>query len=290
LGYLSQIVTPTPLTLLASRSFIGFCLGVTSAAIMAYAYENQKQIGSFASYGSLGWLFGALAAAAIRDYNALFLTGAIASLLAFLVSMTLSEERTAIRIQVAIFPIRLVKENRKIYFALFARQLGATAIWGVFPLFLTTIGATKLWIAVLDGINMATQFVAMRFLERFDAAKVFRAGLLISTVVFAVYGVTTNYLQLVPAQIFLAIAWSCLFIGALGYLLARSAERGTVSGLLYSTMYLSSGLGPFLGGAVSQLWGFVILMYMGSGLAFVGFLSSKGLRTREVAPHEVSRT
>ncbi len=30
---------------------------------MAYVYEAEGQVGRFASYGSLGWLFGCLAAA-----------------------------------------------------------------------------------------------------------------------------------------------------------------------------------------------------------------------------------
>lgn len=275
-AYLSQVVARNPVALLATRGFVGLCLGISSATIMAYTYESQKQIGNFASYGSLGWLFGALAAAVIRDYEALFLTSAAASALAFLVSLTLREEATS-RIQVAALPLPLIKANRKVYLAFFLRQLGANAIWAIFPLYLAGIGASKSWIAILDGINMGGQFVAMRLIEKFNPAKVFRIGLLISALVFAIYGIATNYLQLVPVQILLAIAWSSIFIGALGYLLRKSNERGTVSGLVYSTIYLSAGIGPFLGGAVAQVWGFVTLMYVGSSLSFLGFLSSSGL-------------
>jgi MFS family permease len=277
-AYLSQIITPTPIALLAARGFIGFCLGIASAAIMAYTYQSQKQIGSFASYGSLGWFFGALVAAVLRNYEPLFLTSAISSILAFLVSLTFREE-PASRIEVAVFPLPLIKANRKVYLAFFIRQLGANAIWAIFPLYLASIGASRLWIAILDGINMGGQFVAMRLIERFNPVKVFHTGLLISALVFAIYGIANNYLQLVPVQILLAISWSSMFIGALSYLLRKSNERGTVSGLLYSTIYLSAGLGPFLGGAVAQVWGFVTVMYFGSSLAFISFLSSRGLST-----------
>jgi len=278
IAYLSQVVAHTPITLLAVRGFVGFCLGIASAALVAYTYENQKQIGNFVSYGSLGWLFGALVAAAIREYEALFLTSAATSVLAFSVSLTLREEPIS-RIRVAALPLSLIMANRKVYLALFMRQLGANAIWAIFPLYLAGIGASRLWIAILDGINMGGQFVAMRFVEKFNPAKVFRTGLLISALVFAIYGIATKYLQLVPVQVLLAIAWSSMFIGALSYLLRKSNERGTVSGLLYSTIYLSAGLGPFLGGAVAQVWGFVTLMYVGSSLSFLGFLSSRGLST-----------
>jgi MFS family permease len=278
IAYLSQIVAHTPIALLAARGFIGFCLGGTSAAVMAYTYENQKQIGSFVSYGSLGWLFGALAAAVLRDYEPLFLASAISSILAFWVSLMLREERIS-RVQVAVFPLPIIKANRKVYLAFFIRQLGANAIWAIFPLYLADIGASKLWIAILDGINNGGQFVAMRFVERFNPAKMFRMGLLISALVFVIYGIANNYLQLVPVQIMLAIAWSSMFIGALSYLLRKSNEHGTVSGLLYSAIYLSAGLGPFLGGAVAQVWGFVTVMYFGSSLGFLSFLSSWGLST-----------
>jgi MFS family permease len=278
-AYLSQIVSHSPITLLAARGFIGFCLGVTSAAIMAYTYENQKQIGSFASYGSLGWLFGALAAAVIRNYELLFLTSAVASFVIFLVSLTLREGPSR-RFQLATFPMSEIKENRKIYLAFFLRQLGATAIWAIFPIYLADIGASKLWIAIFDGINTGAQFFIMRFVEKFNPAKMFRMGLLFSALVFAIYGIATNYWQLVPVQVLLAIAWASMFIGALGHLLRKGRERGTVSGLLYSTMYLSAGLGPFLGGAVAQVWGFATLMYIGSGLSFFGFLSSRGIEHR----------
>lgn len=124
---------------------------------------------------------------------------------------------------------------------------------------------------------MGGQFIAMRFVGKFNPAKLFRIGLLVSALVFVIYGIATNYLQLIPVQVLLAIAWASMFIGALNDLLRKSNEQGTVSGLLYSTIYLSAGLGPFLGGAVTQVWGFATLMYMGSSLSFLGYLSSWGL-------------
>ena len=57
-AYLLQIVARDPVPLLAVRALVGFCLGVSSAAMMAYVYEAEGQVGRFASYGSLGWLCG----------------------------------------------------------------------------------------------------------------------------------------------------------------------------------------------------------------------------------------
>ena len=275
-AYLLQISALTPMMLLAVRGLVGFCLGITSAALMAYVYNAEGQVGRFSSYGSLGWLFGAVAAAATRNYTALFVISAIASALAFCLSFTLREERTK-RLQTAAFPVALIWTNRRIYLPFFLRCLGSSAVWAIFSLFLVSIGASKLWVAILEGINMGGQFIAMRFIERFNTATMFRVGLLTSVITFAMYGIATHYLQLVPAQVVLAISWSCLFVGGLSLLLQRNAEHGTAAGLLYSTIYLSASIGPLIGGVISQLWGFDTLMYVASGLTLIGTMLSLGL-------------
>lgn len=276
IAYLSQIIARTPVALMISRGSVGFGLGMASAVIMAYTYENDKQIGNFVSYGSLGWLFGAFIAAVVGNYEGLFVTSALGSCVAFVMSFTL-KEKAVNRVSVTRFPLAILKENRTLYFALFVRQFGANAIWSIMPLYEAALGASKLWIAALDGVNTGAQFIGMRLVERFNPARTFRIGLLTSALVFASYGVANHYLQLVPVQILLAVAWSCLFVGALSYLLGRNLERGTVAGQVYSTIYLSAGLGPFAGGAVSHFWGFPALMYFSSTLSLLGFLSSRGL-------------
>lgn len=283
IAYLAQIITSTPTELLLVRGLVGFSLGITSAAVMAYTYENQKKVGGFASYGSLGWLLGAVAAAVLNNYDALFLVSAIASAIAFLVSLTFREEKN-INSYSRIGSPPVMKENRKILFSFFIRQLAANAVWAIMPLYLASIGASKSWIAVLDGINMGMQFIIMQFIDRFNPVKLFRIGLLSSAVVFIIYGTASDFMQLIPVQVLLALAWSCIFLGAFTYLLKNSKERGTISGLMYSTMYLSAGIGPFLGGAVAQIWGYATLMYMGAGLSVYGLANTIGISTKKDEP------
>ncbi len=251
-AYVLQMAATDPVTLLAIRAFVGFCLGISSAAIMAYVYEAEGQVGRFASYGSLGWLFGCLAAAiaaaitgatkSSATYYALFAVSGAASALAFLLSFSLKEQRGK-SLKVPLFPISLVRDNGRVYIPFFLRCLGSSAVWAVFPLFLVSIGTSKLWVALLDAINMGLQFVFMRYVERFNSTKVLAVGLVTSVIVFASYGLATHYGQLIPFQILLAISWSCLWVGSLSFLLGRSVERGTAAGLLYSMTYLSAGLG-----------------------------------------------
>ena len=279
LAYVSQVFAPTTMMLLVSRGVIGFCLGVSSAALVAYVYEVGEQVGSFASFGSLGWFFGAMMAVATRNIEALFIASAVTSAIAFVISLTLREKAVS-RIKVAVIPMGVIWSNRKIYIPFLLRHIGATAVWSIWALFLSGIGASKMWIASMDGINMGGQFVAMQLIKRFNPARIFVIGLFSSVLVFAVYGMATHYLQLIPVQIVLALAWSGLFVGALNYLLAKNVERGTAVGMLYSSMSLSGGIGPFLGGAISQVWGFPTLMYVSSGFSLVGLLASRGLGSK----------
>jgi MFS family permease len=279
LSYLSQILAHSPMGLLVARSAVGFAIGISSSVIMAYTYENQKQIGSFVSYGALGWLIGAVTAAIVKDYVALFIISAVVAFLAFLISFLLVEKAIS-HIQVARFPLALVKADYKIYLGFFLRQLGGNAVWTVWPLFQASIGATKLWIAIVEATNMAGQIVAMRFIEKFNPAKMFQAGLLLSALVFVIYGLVNRYWQLVPVQLLLAIAYASLFVGALSYLLKHHQEYGTTAGLMNSANAVSAVFGPFLGGAVSQAWGYATLMYVGAGISLLGSLSARGLKVK----------
>jgi len=105
----------------------------------------------------------------------------------------------------------------------------------------------------------------------------FTIGLVLSTLVFAIYGIANHYLQLIPVQMVLAVAWSCLYVGALIFLMKQNVERGTAVGMLYSTTQLSAGVGPLLGGAISQVWGFPTVMYVASALSFGGLLAFRGV-------------
>lgn len=280
-SYLTQIFANSPMTLMAARSAVGFALGINSSVIMAYTYENQRQIGSFISYGALGWLIGAMTAAIVKDYTALFIISAVVAFAAFLISFLLVEKATS-HMQVATFPVALVKADYKIYLGFFLRQLGGMAIWTVWPLYQASIGATKLWIALVEVTNMVGQIVMVRFIEKFNPARMFQAGLLLSALVFIAYGLANRYWQLVPIQLVLAAAYSAMFVGALSYLLRHHPEYGTTAGLMNSANAVSGVLGPFLGGAVSQAWGYATLMYVGAGTTLLGLLAARGLKVKTV--------
>jgi MFS family permease len=278
-SYLTQIFAHAPLSLLAARAAVGFALGVNASVMMAYTYESQRQIGSFISFGALGWLLGAITAAFVKHYTALFIISAVVASLAFILSLRL-EEKTSTHLKVARFPLTLVKADYKIYLGFFLRQLGGNAIWAIWPIYQASIGASKLWIAMVEVTNMVGQIVAMRIVERFNPARMFQTGLLLSAVVFAVYGLLNHYWQLIPVQIVLSVAYSCMFVGALSYLLRHHPEYGTTSGLLNSVNAFSGVFGPFFGGAISESFGFSNLMYASALVTLGAFFSTHGLKVK----------
>ena len=230
-SFFMQSLAHNPWALLAARSFVGFSGGIMMSAIMAYTWENQKQIGNFISYGALGWLVGAMLAAVIKVYAAIFTVSAGMAFIAFLLSFLISEHpETATHIRVSGFPVQLFKSNWKVFTSFFLRQVGAMCIWSIWPLYLSSIGASKLWISIMDATNMLGQFIASRYIERFNPARMFQIGLVVSVIVFALYGLARHYLLIVPIQLLLAVGYSALFVGALHYLLMRHKEKGNGGG------------------------------------------------------------
>ncbi len=283
ISYLSQIIANSPMTLLAARAVIYFCIGINASVLVAYTFENQNQVGRFISYGALGWLLGAVMALIVKNYHALFITSAVVAFLAFIVSFSLKEAAEN-RIRVPLFPMALIKADWRVYLALFLRQFGGNAIWSIWPLYQESIGATKLWIALVEVTNMVGQIIFMRLIERFDPARMFKIGLLLSAMVFMAYGFANRYWQLIPIQAVLSFAYSAMFAGALAYLLRRHKEYGTTSGLMNSFNALSGSLGPFMGGAVAQAWGYSTLMFVSSAITLTGFLTAAGLKKEPAKP------
>lgn len=287
LAFLSQILAFNLTALIVIRAIVGFTLGISSAALIAHVYESHGNVGKFSSYGSLGWIFGAAAAAILIEYKLLFILSTALSTAAFIVSLTMNE---ANRLEKRITPNLLIVMHRNagVYLAFFFRHLGAAATWVILPLFFTSIGANKSWVGILWGINFVVQFIAMRYVEKFPERKIFALGQVLSVIVFLGYSVSNNYLQAIPIQVLLGLSWSFLYVGALLIVLHSGEEKGTASGVFFSTINLCGAVGPFAGGLITHLWGFHAVMIFAAAVTFIGLLPSvltgKGEMTGNKAP------
>ncbi|MDQ0285402.1 MFS family permease [Desulfofundulus luciae] len=283
LAFAAQVLAHCLPVLILVRSAVGLALGITTAALIAYAFESGADMGKFSSYGSLGWIFGALGAALLKEFNLLFITSFVCCVAAFILSFTFHEAAVKRgRIQPKLWLV--VRRNFQIYLAVFLRHLGATAVWIILPLYFSSLGMNRFWIGLLWGTNFTVQFLVMRFLERFNENKVFAFGQLLSIGVFTAYAFVTARPALFAVQTLLGVAWSCLYVGALLIVLRSGEERGTASGIFQSTLNLCNAVGPFLGGLIAELWGYRGVMLFAAGLGVAGLLVAVPA-AREVPGH-----
>jgi len=134
------------------------------------------------------------------------------------------------------------------------------------------------WIGILWSINFGVQFITMRYVDRFPASTVFIWGQVLSVIVFLGYGFSAylfhGLTQLIIVQAILGFSWSFLYVGALLLILKKGEDKGTASGIFNATLNLCNAVGPFLGGAIAQIWYFQEAMFFAAGIGFIGLLTN----------------
>ncbi len=280
LASLTQIIAPDPWTLALSRALVGITLGMFPAALLAYAHETRRPIGRFVSLGALGWGVGSLLAgivATLPDSEALgvrlvFAMSSGLFALAFLVVLRMPFPRH-VSLSVPLFPVEVIRRNLPVYAAVLIRHTGANMIWVIFPLYLEDgLQISKSLIGVLYLTNTFTQFAFMAVLDRVRSDRLVAAGLIGATITFYSFTLARDFWQMLPMQMLLGFSWASLYVGSLRYVMERSAERATSTGLLGSALNLSQALGPILGGIVAISLGRLGVMYTASAMALVAFI------------------
>ncbi|MEM4700443.1 MAG: MFS transporter [Candidatus Nezhaarchaeales archaeon] len=178
---------------------------------------------------------------------------------------------------------------RVIYVSFFLRNAGATGVWALLPVYLASLGASKLWIGALYAVNMASQTVFMRYAghltDRIGRKPVFVLGLFASSIVFVIYGLSTHYLWMLPANVLLGLAWCSLITSSTAYVgdRAPAEAQGAAMGMLFTTTGLAwiagSGLAAALVDAVGlRNYMFVAALLSAAGGAYAGWFMEPGAR------------
>jgi MFS family permease len=265
-----------PASLALARGLFGFAAGIYPAALIAYAYDAQRKPGRFAAWGGLGWGLGTLGAGLLGSHREVFAFAALCLVAAFLLALRM-EPRPQARMHVPWFPREVIRNNFPAYLAVLTRNVGASAVWIVFPLYLVGLGASPLIIGLVYFLNTGSQFFFMRVLDRFPAGQLVTGGLVTSSLVFVLFWAAPTWELILPVQLLLSLSWSLLYVGALAWVMEHNVERATSTGLLQSTLSLSNILGPLLGGAVAWQWGYGATMLVAAAFSLLGvplFLSS----------------
>ena len=279
-----QIFADSVSSLIILRFLAGFGVGIFPAALTAYVYESKGPLGKFSSYGSLGWAFGSLITAALalkvfkiadlNFYNLIFISSSFMLFTAFLFSVRL-HDRKVVKMNIPFFPVKIIKENFSLYLSFFLRHTGANAAWMIFPLYLMELGADAFWVGIIYFLNSGTQFIIMRYIDRFRSQLLISTGLGVSILVFVGFGVAQNFREIIPIQALLAVSWSCLYVGSLLFLTDKNIEKATSVGLLNSVTSLCAITGPLIGGFIAEFYGLRAVMFAGAGLSLLGYLAFK---------------
>ncbi len=254
-----------------SRVFVGMACGIYPSALLCHVYENDKKVGKFSAYGSLGFGFGTFLAGAIGIYYGIFLASAAMLFAAFVFSLYLPYHAEKCH-RVPLFPTKIIKRNFPVYLSVMFRHIGANMIWVVYALFLADLGADPLFIGVVYAINAAAQFVFMNYVDRFGSQRLVLFGFIFSMLTFPSYTLATTYWMIIPSQIMIAAAWSCLYVGSVKYVMERNEEKGTSAGLLQSFLSVSAIAGALIGGVAAFSLGYHGTMYFATVMAALGLV------------------
>jgi MFS family permease len=272
--------------LLIVRILGGFSVGMYPGALAAYAFESEMKMGRFASFGAAGWGIGTLLAGFAAGYNIYyaFLMSTVFLMIAFASAMALPIIQRK-KVYVPLFPIETLKRNWSVYTAVLVRHSTASAIWTLWPLFLTDLGGDPFSIGIVQVSNAIPQMIVMiAITDRFDCRLLISVGMITSAMTFYWFTLATSILEIIPTQFLLGFSWACLYVGALKYVTERNEDRSTASGLLTSMLSLSMVLGPIMAAVIYSIWpAYIPIMYNAVVFSLVGYLIFLVASRREVS-------
>ncbi|PXF57435.1 MAG: arabinose efflux permease [Candidatus Methanogaster sp.] len=278
-AYLLQAFADDPLTLGLARGLLGIAIGIYPAALIMHVYGMKRSVSKFISFCALGWAAGFIGAAFIGDYDLIFATSSALVAISFVIALTLPEVKVK-RLNVSYLSLDTVRANWAVYVPFLMRHAGASAVWVIFPLYMTSLGADKFWIATIYAINPLMQFFMMRRLDGKDMVSVVKYGHLISAIAFLSFIPPTIFYYVPPGMVLVALSWSFLYVGSTELLLRRNEDKAASAGLITTVISLATVVGSLIGGAVSQYHGFVAALMVGAMMCFAGFLISAKYLTR----------
>ncbi len=245
-------------TLVLSRAFLGFCIGMYPAALLSYAKNADRLMGKFSSYGSLGWALGNLIAGVVAWlYPGLFWqVFAVSSGLFFLAFFGSTKAPLEVdeTLKVPLFPRTLIRRNLPVYLTIFIRHAGANMVWVIFPLFLQQIRHfDDLQIGLIYAFNPFVQFVVMQRIDRYRSTPLVIVGLVGSILTFLLFLVAVDFTSMFLAQILLGFSWATLYVGSLKFVMERNPETGTATGWFNSVLSFASIVGPISGGFLAAI-------------------------------------
>ncbi len=265
------------------RFLAGIALGIYSFSLVVLASQHGnlgRKIGIINLLSAVGILIGWLWAGLLQKFRWIFFSSSLLFLLNTFLSLFLREKAVS-PFKLPLFPLKVIRQNWRIYVSFLLRHTGATAIWSFFPIYLKKLGAGERMISLIYSLNPLTQVMTLSLLllllNKLSPSRLFDRGLLLSSLAFLLYSLIPSYIWAFPITSLVGLSWAIMFTGALVHLTLFNPEKGTSTGLLGSSWSLAFITGPLLGGTFSYLLGMRIAIFLAGLLSLGGWwLAKKG--------------
>jgi len=159
-------------------------------------------------------------------------------------------------------PFGVWKTFASLFFAVAVAMLGIGIISPILPLYVETFSASGLMIGVIMGAfslsrGLLGPFVG-RLSDRIGRKRILVTGLGVFALVSLCYSLAGNVWQLMLVRIIQGAASVMVTPIAQGYVgdISPVGKEGQMMNLFYSAMFIGVGVGPLLGGVLTDLWSY----------------------------------
>ncbi|MHB8129509.1 MAG: MFS transporter [Mobilitalea sp.] len=290
ISFYGYAVAPNIPVMFFFRVLHGMSFGISSTASMVLVskYIPKERLGEGLGYFGLGQIisriFGPYIGIVIRDrfgYQNLFITISLLTILAVILLFMVKEEKidyqSIKKVSAAIRFEKLIVKDCIVYSLVSGLfSLGS----GIISTFLVLLGEERgitniaLFFSVNAIVLFILRFMVGRFIDRTSLSPIVIMSLLITGVSMFLIGIATGISMILLAAVLVAIGQGT------GQLSLQSACIKKVDpakiGIATSTYYIGAdigqGLGPMIGGKISELYNYKMMFYLTAILTLGGIL------------------
>jgi len=269
--------------LLIARIGAGITTGIMIPAMIAYAYESNKEkakVATVISFHALGWLAGIVAAGIANDVKLIFLISSALFLSGLIVSTRLPNITTEKQLVPGTTKMIIVK-NKFLFLSLLLRHIGASSVWTILPIMLMDqLGAKLYEISIVYVANTVTAFIIMNLMAgkiKINHVTKFKMGIGATTFVFVGLALISEWWMAMPFMALVGATWAFLFIGG-NFHLMENNPRSTSTGMFSSTLSIATVVGPVIAGTIALTFDYISVMYFAITIIVCAFVISLKIR------------
>ena len=162
--------------------------------------------------------------------------------------------------------------------SVFTAMIGMGIIIPIIPIYVEQMGVTGIWIGILFAVYSGIRVLMAPFIGRLSDRKgrkpLLLAGLILVVVASLGYIWANTIWQLVLVRMVHGAAGGMIFPIAMSYVgdLSPEGKEGTWMGYFSATVFIALGVGPLLGGVLTENFGMTVTFATMSCLGFLSLL------------------